>query len=504
MMKEKLVCLLMLLCSINLFTACSSDDEPAYPIDQEIAGTYKGALNIELGGNNIGKDLPKNVSLTKATDNKINLELKNFSFGPTSLGNIVLSNCEVKKTGNTYMFTSSQTLTTLPPAIGNCPITVNGTVTDGKLNVKLVITVSKLGQVVNVVYDGVRLKGNESSEAKIKSFTFDSPIVTEQPVIDEANGTITFKVSEKATDDELKLTPAITVSDKATITPATSVKQDFSGTNSIVYTVVAEDGTIKEYRVSVAGRNSVVAYNFEDWTVDTSNSEPDYQYPILQGGWASCNQAVVFIKGFGSMAVPPINYTGGYPINKTTEAHGGTYAAEMISVDTQGSNNMLGQKVPKVTAGSLYLGKFNAMAALENPMNTTEFGVSYDKKPLTVKGFFKYTPGDQYFDANGQLVAAKKDTCSISAVLYEVQNDSETLNGSTIYTSDKVVATAMFTNARADQFTPFQLNMVYRKEFNPTKKYKFTIIFSSSKDGASYNAAVGSRLIVDDVMVINQ
>lgn len=499
-MKEKLVCLLMLLCSINLFTACSSDDEPAYPIDQEIAGTYKGALNIELGGNNIGKDLPKNVSLTKATDNKINLELKNFSFGATSLGNIVLSNCEVKKNGNTYMFTSSQTLTTLPPAIGNCPITVNGTVTDGKLNVKLVITVSKLGQVVNVVYDGVRLKGNESSEAKIKSFTFDSPIVTEQPVIDEANGTITFKVSEKATDDELKLTPAITVSDKATITPAASVKQDFSGTNSVVYTVVAEDGTIKEYRVSVAGRNSVVAYNFEDWKYDTSlYGEEDKIH--MATGWASCNNAVALIKKMGSFA--GITYEGEYPLRPITDHVSGNFAALLESVDTKGGS-LMGQKIPKVTAGTIFLGAFDAFAGLADPMNTTKFGISYDKKPLTVKGFFKYTPGDQYFDANGQLVAAKKDTCSISAVLYEVQNDSETLNGSTIYTSDKVVATAMFTNARADQFTPFQLNMVYRKEFNPTKKYKFTIIFSSSKDGASYNAAVGSRLIVDDVMVINQ
>ena len=493
----------MLLCSISLFTACSSDDEPAYPIDQEIAGTYKGALNIKIAGIEGEYNLPKNVTMTAAGKNLVNLEIKDFSFGALNLGTITLTNCEIQKSGNSYTFATTQTLTLANP-IGACPVTASGTITDGKLDANIDVTVPALSQTVKVKCQGSKLKGNESSEAKITGFTFDSPFVTAQPVIDEANGTITFKVSEQATSSDLQLTPSITISDKATVNPATGVAQDFSGNNVVEYTVVAEDGTIKIYRASVAGTNNVVSYKFEDWTVDTSNTEADYQYPILQGGWASCNQAVVFIKGFGSMAVPPINYTGGYPINKTTEAHAGTYAAEMISVDTQGSDNMLGQKVPKVTAGSLYLGKFNAMAALVNPMNTTEFGVAYDKKPLTVKGFFKYTPGTQYFDANGQIVAAKKDTCSISAVLYEVQNDREVLNGSTIYTSDKIVASAMFTNPRADQYTPFQLNLVYRKDFDPTKKYKFTIIFSSSKDGASYNAAVGSRLLVDDVMVINQ
>ena len=30
------------------------------------------------------------------------------------------------------------------------------------------------------------------------------------------------------------------------------------------------------------------------------------------------------------------------------------------------------------------------------------------------------------------------------------------------------------------------------------------VIFSASKDGAAYNAAVGSRLLIDDVTIVNE
>ena len=81
--------------------------------------------------------------------------------------------------------------------------------------------------------------------------------MTEQPVIDEATGTIAFKVSDTATDDDLKtLKPVFTISEKATVTPVSGVVQDFSNGKTVTYTVISENGTISEYVVSVAGRQS--------------------------------------------------------------------------------------------------------------------------------------------------------------------------------------------------------------------------------------------------------
>jgi len=43
----------------------------------------------------------------------------------------------------------------------------------------------------------------------------------------------------------------------------------------------------------------------------------------------------------------------------------------------------------------------------------------------------------------------------------------------------------------------------FTKAYDPAKKYKFSIICSSSKNGAEFAGAPGSELIVDDIEIIN-
>ncbi len=54
-MKKNLFYLFALICSMSLFTACSDDDDPDYSkvIEEEIAGNYKGTLDIKLDGTTI-------------------------------------------------------------------------------------------------------------------------------------------------------------------------------------------------------------------------------------------------------------------------------------------------------------------------------------------------------------------------------------------------------------------------------------------------------------------
>ena len=59
----------------------------------------------------------------------------------------------------------------------------------------------ELIQNVRVVYNGTKLTGYESNEAKITSFIFDNDVVTEQPVIDEEKGIITFSFFVNSTAD---------------------------------------------------------------------------------------------------------------------------------------------------------------------------------------------------------------------------------------------------------------------------------------------------------------
>lgn len=174
----------------------------------------------------------------------------------------------------------------------------------------------------------------------------------------------------------------------------------------------------------------------------------------------------------------------------------------MESVFTTGGA-IFGTPVPKVTAATVFTGTFNAMAAVTegDAMLSTKFGVMFSDKPLEVKGSFKYTAGTPFYNKE-DVEIDKKDECALSAVLYEVEDEKETLHGGNIYTAGNIVASAIFYSGDQKEYTPFSLKLTYHKEYDATKKYKFAVIFSASKDGAAYEAAVGSKLLVDNVSII--
>lgn len=500
MKKNLFFYLFALVCAMPLFTSCSDDKETpvVVPVEEEIAGNYKGTLDVTVDGNKLAS-VAQRVSVSESGDNAIDLSISNFSFMGIQLGDINLNDCVLTPNGDKYEFTG---VTAVESTLLTADVNAAGYCSNGSLHLDLDIdaTLGGAKQVVKVVYEGTRLKGTESSEANILSFTFDTSVeanagVISQPVIDEANATITFKVEEGSS--VTALVPTIEVSAGATVTPASGEAVSFAS-GSATFTVVAEDGTSKNYTVS-CNQGSLIVYDFETWATPEGAMYPDVINPT---GWATCNDAVALIKNLGILG--GITYTGEYPVRETSDAHSGSKAAILESVDTQGGK-IFGQVIPKVTAGSMFLGSFNALAAMADPMATTEFGMVYDKKPVKVSGYFKYTPGTEFYNAAGELQADQKDACAISAVLYEVENEEETLNGSTIYTSDKIVAQAMFTTGETvAEYTPFELNLEYVKDYDASKMYKFAVIFSASKDGAAYNAAVGSTLYIDDVAIENE
>lgn len=483
------------------FTSCSDDDEDTpvvIPVDEEIAGNYKGTLNITVDAVNM-PSVSQRISVTEAGSNAINLSIVDFAFSGIQVGDINLNNCALTENAGRYEFTGT---TSVSATMLTADVDATGYFNNGNLHIDLDIaaTLGNMNQVVKVTYDGTRLTGNESSAAQITSFTFDTSVaanaaVLSQPVIDEANATITFKAEEDG--DVSALVPTIEVSAGATVTPASGSTVSFTS-GSATFTVVAEDGTSKTYTVSCS-MGSLIQYDFETWATPEGAMYPEVVNPE---GWATCNDAVALIKNLGSLG--GITYTGEYPVRQTTDAYSGSTAAMLESVDTQGGN-IFGQTIPKVTAGSMFLGTFNAFAAMTDPMATTEFGILYDKKPVKVSGYYKYTPGAEFYNAAGELQADQKDACAISAVLYEVESEDETLDGSTIYTSDKIVAMASFSSGETvAEYTPFELNLEYVKDYDASKTYKFAVIFSASADGAAYNAAVGSTLYIDDVTIENE
>ncbi|WP_288737541.1 PCMD domain-containing protein, partial [uncultured Parabacteroides sp.] len=200
-----------------------------------------------------------------------------------------------------------------------------------------------------------------------------------------------------------------------------------------------------------------------------------------------------------------------YVVTQTDDAHSGKSAVRIQTLDSKGGS-MIGIAIPKVTTGTLFQGKFS-VTDYKNTLKSTKFGNPYTKKPITLKGVYKYTPGDVFYRCESVATCDKAvedpnsvDKCSINAVLYEVtdyEDESQYLTGMDVKTSDKIVASAQLQDgsAKAD-WTPFELPFTYKKEYDPAKKYRFAIICSSSSDGDNFNGAPGSTLIVDDFEVV--
>ena len=60
-----------------MFTSCDDDDN--FPIENQIAGEYKGTLDVSMAGQSMATDMPQNITVDKAASNAINLTLANFS-----------------------------------------------------------------------------------------------------------------------------------------------------------------------------------------------------------------------------------------------------------------------------------------------------------------------------------------------------------------------------------------------------------------------------------------
>lgn len=504
--------------AVTMFASCSDDDglnedpnpgggtgtgEDSVSVADNFVGEYKGTLDVSVGGASTPL-MYQNITISKAGNDSIDLVISNFTFaGAIELGDVTLADCQLSSEDNTtYTFHREEEMTFSNPLVGTCPVTSDVTLFGDSVVVELAIVWN--GSIdVNVVYKGVKLKGTEKTEAQITSFTFDSSVdansvVISQPVINEDN-TITFGVSEGA--DVTALVPTITVSEGATLSPAGGVATDFS--DDITYTVVSEDGkTVAEYVVSIPTQMTSMKFTFDEGWEDVV-FQGDITYP-------SPNPINLLATSNGGAALIATQL-GGYPVVEEEVGYVGK-AAKLVTYDSRttiaGTFMGIG-----ITAGSLFTGNF-AFGDGDATIEYTKFGVIYEKKPLIFRGVYKYTPGSPFIEkAEGSAfnytypTTDEADECSIQAVLYEIASEDETLDGTNINTSDKIVAVAQLADgsAKAD-WTEFDINFVWKdgKVYDSSKMYKLAIVCSSSKNGDQFRGAANSTLWVDELEVIGE
>lgn len=517
-MKKNLFYLFALICSMSLFTACSDDNGGDTPpiVDDTISGAYMGSMDVyyENPEVEIASDLRQRITITKSSDTALGLELKDFSIVVAGteipVGDLAVDNCPVTLANGVYSFTGS---TNKELIVGNCDITLEGTIQNSNIDITIHVSVGGGAMQVRVEYTGSKLTGSESSDASIKSFAFDVEtydFVCAQPAINEEAGIINFRVTDgTAAEDMVAMVPVIELtSAKATISPDPSVAQDFSNGKVVVYTVTAEDGTTKEYAVSTYAFQLVT--DFETWVpgnVVGAGQENLAFYEVP--GWTSSN--------VGAMMLKSMSMVDSYAVTKTDDAHSGTGAASIVTLDSKGMN--LGFiAVPKVTPGSLFTGTF--VTEISNTLNSTKFGVPFSQKPVSLKGWYKYTAGEDYYVCDEPYASncdkayiddSMSDECSIKAVLYATNGYaddwSDCLTGvageNNIYTSNRVVAIASLEAGDTPDWTEFIIDFDYGDNtYDPSQKYRLAIVCSSSKYGDRFWGAPGSTLKVDDFELV--
>lgn len=529
MKKNLFYYLFAVLCTVALFTACSDDDDngPALPeiINNEVVGNYRGSMNVfyELpsGDVPVAEDMTQKITIKKASDSAVGLELKNFVITvnkePITIGDLAVENCPVTIDGSKYSFSGNANLSLV---VGECAVSVSGIVSGNTLNLTIKVDVNSGNMKVRVEYVGTKLQGSESSEAKINSFIFDRKVaavdslVTGEPVIDDKAKTITFVVADTAKADYLKkLVPTIVLSnEKATISPASGTAQDFN--SPVEYTVTAEDGTTVKYTVSISFKE--LTLDFENWVQDE-----DYGYYTPVGSYASTNggSSIVYssLEGIASdnpdVVVPPYCV-----VYNTEDVKQGKQSACLQTVSLAQAKadlkkyggfigGIMANMAPNITAGSLFIGKFELNAA--KPLKSTKFGVACTSKPLKFSGWYKYTPGEVFYDKDYKVVEGVVDECDIYAIVYEAKDDKGndiTLDGESVNSDDApiVMRAGIQSGAATNGWVSFDLDFteVNGKTYDSSAEYKLAFICTSSKKGDAYEGAPNSTLMLDDFKIV--
>ena len=306
-----------------------------------------------------------------------------------------------------------------------------------------------------------------------------------------------IEISHDSIIDAFLLTPG------ARIEANDTVKKDNNGIY-LSFTTHSEDGKwnkayiVKFIKLPLLDKNHIFGFeNFESKNYAT-------WYEINRDGirsdiWASGNAGFSFTgKGKTPEDYPTVaaaNGVSGQCIKLTTR-------------DTGSFGNMA--KMP-IAAGNIFIGDFQSTNAMGKPLEATRFGLPIvPARPVSLRGFYKYTAGETFTDKTKTPVPEKRDTCAIYSVLYEIDADNfVSLDGQNVLSSDRIVLVAELENpGEPAEWTEFSIPFRYAngKTFDMEKlqngEYAITVVASSSKNGAFFEGAVGSTLYIDELEIV--
>lgn len=330
-------------------------------------------------------------------------------------------------------------------------------------------------------------------------------------VVKSTSQIIEFQVRSQVQIEELPpLAVSFQITPGATITPANGSVQDFSQ-GPVSYTVQSQDKkwsrTYQVRFVTMPALNPV--FDFDHVELEPNKQKYYNWYALNAAGvrqdfWATGNSGFALSR---SSALPDE-----YPTVPSDTVFLSGKAVKLETKSTGSFGNMV--KMP-IAAGNIFLGTFDTQNALKDPMQATQFGVPFNKKPLSFRGNYKFQPGKDFKNKNGYVFQDSIDAPDAYAVFYE-NTDAEglpvVLHGDDVLTNEHIVALARVPYfeqtgvAVADPWITFDLPFTYHKEVDAHRLrnfgYSLTVVFTSSIHGAEFSGAEGSTLLVDDSEIV--
>ena len=377
-----------------------------------------------------------------------------------------------------------------------------------------------------------------NSEADIISCSVPAEILAGEVVVDNYS----VRIRAKGSADISRLAPVFTISEGATISPASGSVQDFeyAPDNIVYYTVTSADGQwSKRYPVRIINSEIPSEYAFSGSRIFYNPAQNQNTYYVfnetdINGNtimtWATGNPGFLFSgmanaeakKAYGDDPNVYKNHSWEFypslPVFKS-----GSNAVDYVKLITRSTGTFGKMFGMPIAAGNLFQGVFEETIATSNPRGATKFGETYFYKPVKLSGRYRYRAGDVFTDEKGNPVTGKKDIFSIYALFFETETD---INGDGEISDDEkiqyidgnihadnfknphLISIAMLENPQeSDAWITFELPFVEMegKTIDNQKlvsgKYKLGIVISSSVDGDTFKGAVGSTLDIADLKI---
>ena len=166
-MRKILLASLVAVFTLGLMSSCSKDDDGPGPdltdYAAKIAGIFKGDMTVALGEAQPGAPTTEKIYVTRTGENKVTMEIKNFTYEGMSLGNIEIKDVAVAATKATDASAAYKCAVTGKGSVSinlnGVPLTadveVSGTVANDKADIKIVVDAA--GLKVNVGFAGDKI-----------------------------------------------------------------------------------------------------------------------------------------------------------------------------------------------------------------------------------------------------------------------------------------------------------------------------------------------------------